>query len=706
MTVFEKVCFITAKENSGSSQFRKKFHVGKVSSALLRVCALGYGYFWLNGKRVSEDLFTAPVSDYRKTLWYSEYDVSSLLNEGENVFAVWLGNGFFNESFESAWNHDKVSWREDNKFILELIIDGKNVVCTDESWKSNAKTAVVRNELRSGETFDFRLYDESWTEMDFKDSEWGGVTVKAQNPAAILRKCCCQPIREIRTYKPKSISDTANGKLIDFGTNFAGYVRLRFCEKNGNAITIKHAENVNEKGELQLNGLDVYYPSVPFQTEIVLCDGKQHVYSPLFTYHGFRYVEISGLKTNDWSCEGVEVRQDIERIADFSCSDERLNKLYDAAIRSSLSNFHYAITDCPTREKLGWGNDATASLPQFLINFDIVPLLKKWYQDIIDTQRADGAVSGIAPTPDWGYEYGAVTDIYLFAIPSAIYESTGDGSLLVEYQDNLIAYYDYYYAKVCLETPQFILGDWNGATNYPTDLKFIELAYALIMQRHLQSIKTIDERLDVTRFIQDEADTLVRLCGYFEKDGSCKQRTVTSVSMAMCLGLGNFDVLKKQLIEIVEKQNGDIGCGMVGRQFFFKATSLAGLTSLALKVLTRPESDYQKMVAFEDTLWETSDETAKTVSHNHHMYSNFVEVFFNDVLGIKERNGKVEICPDVHCGLTYAKGYRKISGKELAVEYRAVEKGYAVTIACPKDEFAAFNGEPLKKGVHTFLVKN
>ena len=94
MTAFENVCFITAKEKSGSSQFRKKFIIRKKTSALLRVCALGYGYFWLNGKRVSEDLFTAPVSDYRKTLWYNEYDVSSLLNEGENIFAVWLGNGF------------------------------------------------------------------------------------------------------------------------------------------------------------------------------------------------------------------------------------------------------------------------------------------------------------------------------------------------------------------------------------------------------------------------------------------------------------------------------------------------------------------------------------------------------------------------------------------------------------------------------------
>ena len=120
MTAFENVCFITAKEKSGSSQFRKKFIIRKKTSAVLRVCALGYGYFWLNGKRVSEDLFTAPVSDYRKTLWYNEYDVSSLLNEGENIFAVWLGNGFFNESFETIIHEHKFN-SEEQKIKLSVI---------------------------------------------------------------------------------------------------------------------------------------------------------------------------------------------------------------------------------------------------------------------------------------------------------------------------------------------------------------------------------------------------------------------------------------------------------------------------------------------------------------------------------------------------------------------------------------------------------
>lgn len=701
---FESIDFISAREESGSAQFRLRFTSERSGKALLRVCGLGYGYCWLNGKQVAPDLFTAPVSDYRRTLWYSEYDVTPLMAEGENVLAVWLGNGFFNESFDSAWGHNRAPWRESNRFLLELTVEGQLVAGSDGNWRSHAHTAVVSNELRSGETFDFNQFDRNWTQLEFDDQAWSGVIRRKKERTVALRRCECQPVREIISLKPLSVTPSDDGYLLDFGRNIAGYVRLRFREPCGRKIVIRHAESV-EDGKLRLNGLNIYYPTVPFQTDIVIADGEEHVYSPMFTYHGFRYVELSGLTERNWECEGIEVHQCIERIADFSCSDSILNRLYAAAVNSSLNNFHYAITDCPTREKLGWGNDAAASLRQFLINFDILPLLRKWYVDIVDTQRADGAVAAIAPSPDWGYEFGAVTDIYLFAIPTAMYEYFGDDSLLKKYSANLVAYYDFYFPKIAGETPVFPLGDWDGARNHPTDLKFIELAYALIMQGYFETVSRVVPGFDFTRFAADRAVTRKRLSRYFTVDGRCRIPTVTAISMAVCLGLGNRDALRAQLLEIIEKQNGDIDCGMVGTQFFFRMTGALGLTGLALQVLTRDGSCYRRMIEAGDTLWETCDETAATVSHNHHMYSNFVEIFFLDVLGIRENGNAITVEPAFDCGLAFVRGYRTIRGKRVSVEYRVNGSAVELHVICPEDGFAHFRGKPLRRGQNKFLLQ-
>ena len=115
--------------------FRRRFNIKKPKTAILRFCGLGYGYCYINGKAVTEDLLTAPVSEYDKLLWYNEYEVSHLLVDGENIIAIILGNGFFNENFPSAWNHNEAEWRDNPKLALELLADGETVLQSDEEFK-------------------------------------------------------------------------------------------------------------------------------------------------------------------------------------------------------------------------------------------------------------------------------------------------------------------------------------------------------------------------------------------------------------------------------------------------------------------------------------------------------------------------------------------------------------------------------------------
>ena len=151
--------------------FRRKINIKAAGEAVLRICCLGYGYCYINGEKVSEDRFTAPFSNYNKTLWFNEYDVTSLINEGENTFAVICGNGFYNESIPTNWKFHEAAWRDNPKFILELVIDGEVILTSDNMWKSTLESPVYFNQLRMGEYYDSNI-SKNWFIPEFDDSLW------------------------------------------------------------------------------------------------------------------------------------------------------------------------------------------------------------------------------------------------------------------------------------------------------------------------------------------------------------------------------------------------------------------------------------------------------------------------------------------------------------------------------------------------------
>jgi len=370
--------------NEPAPLFRKKFTVdGNVCSAKLSVCGLGYAYYYLNGKKVCDDLLTAPVSDYKKTLWYNFYDVTHLINKGDNVASVIAGNGSFNETVNTPWEINKASWRDNPKFIFKLEIEtdkGDILIISDDSWKCTNKSPVIFNQLRNGEYFDARLYDENWNKLNFDDSNWEQATMDKKPPIGVFRECLCEPIREMESYTPKSITKTKKGSyLFDLGQNISGYVRLKAKEKSGVELTIKYGERIDDDHCIAHAGLADFYKDSVFQTDKFICSGEEFIWSPQFTYHGFQYIEIFGL-TEEPAFDvvrGVFIHQAVEEISTFDCSNDLLNRIFNCGKMATKSNIHYIPTDCPTREKLGWANDAQASTEQFLTNFNMVKLLEK-----------------------------------------------------------------------------------------------------------------------------------------------------------------------------------------------------------------------------------------------------------------------------------------------------------------------------------------
>lgn len=693
--------------------FRRRFSLTKTGKAELVVCGLGYGYYFLNGKEVTKDLFTAPVSDYDKILWCNRYDVTDLLCVGENVFAAVLGNGFFNESFPSNWDNNLAKWRDHAKLFMALFVDGEQILSSDKEFVCTTDSFVPYNHLRSGETFDARKYNVNWKNLAFDDSGWEGVLIDENPPKGELRECDCPPIVEKETLDFVKVYATAKGYTLDFGRNIAGYIRLNICVAKDTILTFRHAEEIYEDGTLKLNGLNVLYPIVDFQTDHYISDGCLRTWSPRFTYHGFRYVEVEGLNRAPTieEIKAVIVRQDVEQTSTFTCSNELLNNIYNAGIQATLFNMHYALTDCPTREKFGWMNDAQASFNQVFINFNAEKFLRKWGEDIKASMNENGEIPAIVPSHGYGFSHGPVADGALFELPYRLYLYTGDVTVWESYLPYLEKYYNFYTSGK--DDGKNWLRDWDGYVNRIGNIQFLYHCFLVKFSRILSLGCNLLGK-DNTRYEADEKIAIEWLKKNAIKDGKCVEDGQTAV--AMLLSLGAFDEcepLIKQLKERIDAENGHMQCGMLGIQFIYDALSRYGAAEYAYKVITA-KGEPGFAIWFErgaTTLWETWRDSGFTDSRNHHMYSNVLAWFFEVLLGISAdvfnpAYKKVQLCPQFISDLNYCKGSVKTLDGEIAVEWRR-EAGkivYEVTVTGTSEVY--YQNQRLKTGKNAFIVSN
>lgn len=725
--MFENVSFIKSAADAPASftnrnfapQFRKRFTLKSFQNAKLFVCGLGYGYYYLNGKSVSDDLFTAPVSNYQHTLWYNVYDVTQLLNRGENVIAAWCGNGWYNEDFKTSWDFDCAEWRDVPKVIIQLEVDGEPVLSTDATWKCSVKNAVWFNALRSGEYFDARIYDDNWNTLEYDDSGWETAVIDTNQPRGAFRQCLCEPIREIELLSVKNVQKTGDKKYVfDFGQNISGYVRLKAAGVSGQLLTIRYAEQLKDDGSRELNDMPKHYPESEFQTDRFICSGTPVRWSPKFTYHGFRFIEVSGLNCpDDITIQAVFVHQSVGRRTTFECSDPFLNQLFHAGIYATWSNMFYLISDCPTREKLGWANDAQASAEQILTNFHAENLLEKWLQDIYDAMRPNGALPGYIPTAGKGYSWGngPVSDGVLFEIPYRIYLHTANAEPLKKSIPYFTRYLEYLNSMSDQDGfPRFGLDDWARPHKYneETDVP-VEFINALLTY-HFYQILIVAKQLS-----GELSDAAERQCErlknkiiqrYICVDGSCKINKQTAVAMMIYYDVYvNLLPLKKQLKRLVEEHDFHHDCGMVGLRRLYLALNKCGLEEYAYKIVTA--AGYPSYRAwFEQeatTLWEYWNCEDHIDSKNHQMYSDVLSWLVKTIMGISQKEGSVGmkiVCvkPYYFEQLDYAMcTYDTASGK-LSVSWQKSGKDVNVSIAVPDGMTVLFHDEVLTSGNYKF----
>jgi len=725
-------CGQSARGDSGyandAPRFRKRFTLSAEPVSAEICCAgLGYGYFYLNGQRISQDLFTAPVAAYHKTVWYNRYDVTALLHKGENVLAAVLGNGFFNESFFTAWLYHTAPWRDVPKLIAELHIrcaDGTTLtIASDESWLCTHRSPWLFNGVRSGESYDARLYEPGWNACDFDERGWVLAQADDNPPAGVLRECLCPPIREFEVWKPEEIRKSDKGYILCYPRNISGYVRVNTAGlRPGQRLLIQHAEQLDENGKLKFCfNYRATYPECRYGYCELIADGREFVWSPRFSYFGFRYIEVIGLDEapTPEMIQAVFVHQDVPRIADFTCSDERLNRLYQVGIAATHSNMFYMPTDCPTREKLGWANDMQASTEQFLMDFDSASFLKKWYQDVLDSMKEDGAISGIIPSSGYGYDFGSgpVSTGVLYEIPWRIYEYTGDDSMLKE---NLPAFRKHLRYIASRTNEKGLIdyglcdhaGPWEShrASPVPCECTNTLLYIKLLRLTKLACSLTGEDASDLDAEEARIRELLFAL--YFDESG--RFAYTHQCPLAMCLMLDVYrdrDVTAAQLVEAVERDKRHIGCGMLGIQFLYDALELIGRRDLSWAILTAEGfPSYMDWVTVRDATAMCEDWLDRG-SYNHHMYSNILAVMMKNLAGIRPAAPGFKACtirPYFPDGLDFCKAYEQTAAGKVEVEWHKNEKNVEMSILIPEGMEASLALDektlPLQPGKNRFTI--
>ncbi|NLA77354.1 MAG: GNAT family N-acetyltransferase, partial [Clostridiales bacterium] len=338
---------------------RREFEIESIGSARLFVCGLGFTHVYINGEKVSDNLLAPAWTNYEKRdlslvnmpifdtlthrILYNVYDISSHLKRGVNTMVFHIGNGWYGQH-ESL--NDGMRPYGELKLCFKLVQNGETLLRSDDSlvWQPSE---VVRTNIYFGETHDARRYPHGIFGEGFDASSWNQVKPLVR-PASLICRQTCPPDKVIRTIVPKLIYEFGDCKLYDIGENVSGYAKIMFEGKSswsGAISTVRYADELNPDGSLDFHSSGDF-PRM--QRDEFKTDGVKKEFFPLFTWHGARYFEVTGPAK---ATEFCVVHTDIKRITEFECSDEVLNWLYNAYVRTQENNVHCCVpSDCPHRE--------------------------------------------------------------------------------------------------------------------------------------------------------------------------------------------------------------------------------------------------------------------------------------------------------------------------------------------------------------------
>ena len=637
---------------------RNTFEVKEdVSAAYLAICGLGYFESYINGAKTGDDMLSPAFTRYDAESMYLVYDVKELLKTGKNAIGVALGNGWYNCFTQDNWNTPAASWRHFPKLICELHItyaDGTKQIMTSDPnvWKSS-KGPITFNSIRNGEYYDARLELGAWTEADYDDSEWVGTKIM-KSPGGKLIAMEFEPIRVRKTFTARKMWKSKNGYTFDIGQNQAGVGRFKVRGAAGTEITFRYSDVLNAEEEIDTSAIGCFVKSGLFQTDkYIKKSDEEEVWNPIFTYHGFQYVEISGIDYEPVLSDvtALTLCTDVADIGTFSCSDKLLDRVQHLCRWSTISNMHSIPTDCPHREKNGWTGDVSLSSEQMLTNFGSRAFLAKWSQDMRTSQRPAGQIPCVVPSTGWGY-YGLMGPDWssaLINVPYNIYLYNGDLSILRKNYDAIKRNCDFMETMSTDYTLDYGTGDWcppfegpaigKNMGNYkcPTEVSdtgFFYNAANIVVKMARMFGETEDEI-----YYSEMADKIKAVFRekFFDKEtytvmGDCQTATATMLYCNLCEE-DEREPLLRRLIQQIEEQDWHLDFGVLGNKFVMHTLGSMGEGNVGHRMLAqRTFPGCQRWIDLgATTLWECWNGGG---SHNHHMFSDISSFLYKYVGGI------------------------------------------------------------------------
>jgi alpha-L-rhamnosidase len=724
---------------------RHEFTLKKpVVRARLHVAGLGWCVPSLNGERVGDHVLAPPWTAFDKRILFSTHDVTSQLASGENCLGLSLGNGWYNPLPLRMWGHRNI--RQSlavgrPRAIAYLHVehpDGTSTkIITGPNW-TTTQGATVSNSVYLGEVRDARLALPGWSKAGFDASAWRPVRV-TDAPLEPLRPLLeMPPVRAGDTFPAAAVtSPKPDVHIVDMGRNYTGVAEIKLHVPAGTRVLLRYGELLNEDGTLNpltsvcgqikgtrkdSEGREVSVggpgaPTVAWQQDVYIARGDgEEVYRPEFTFHGFRYLEVTGLPAAPAATDvrGIALHTDLPEAGTFSCSNERLNQIQEMCRQTFLSNVVSVQSDCPHRERFAYGGDIVATSETFLMNFDMAGFYAKTVRDWADGARPDGRFTDTAPFV--GIDYCGVGWAMVHPLLlEQLHQHYGADSLLEEQVPVAIRWLDIEAAR--REKGLVVKGLSDHETLAKAGGPVLTTTMFIDTARRVARLSRLIGREEDAKRCETMADeSAAAWATAFLDDATGKVGDGSQSNQTFALGYGAAPTAARPVVfqQLLDGLNADDGprlsTGIFGTQYLLEELSRNGHSDQAFALATRntfPSWGWM-LENGATTLWEHWAESDNTYSHNHPMFGSISGWFFRWLGGIQpapEAVGfdRIVICPQVVAGLDWVRcSHRSIRGL-IESNWIASPKELQFTIVIPPGavavvELPAQNGDVLTEG--------
>ncbi len=707
--------------------FRRSFKLDKtVRSARLYITAHGLYEAWLNGQRVGDQAFTPGYTPYDKMLQYQVYDVTRMLQKGENALGAILGDGWYRGKVYVHNDRNVYGTRLGLLALLRIETDnGQVMIASGPEWKATTGP-ILKSDMKDGEVYDARLEMPGWCQAALDDRAWKPVRVVAHEKSHLVASMGVA-VRRKETFHPRVIKTPKGETVLDFGQNLAGVVHFKVSGTKGTTVCLRHGEALDKNGNFTQENLFIFKPrGKPFFQEVhyTLKGEGDEEYEPHFTVHGFRYVLVEGYpgepKPEDFY--SVAIYSDMLPTGTFECSDPLINQLHQNTMWSMKSNFLDLPTDCPQRERAGWTGDAQIFAPSASFLMDTRAFFRKWLTELRHEQLPDGRLGNFVPNPyrlrklmrpelnasssGWG-------DVAVM-MPWALYQAYGDKTLLDTQYESMKAWVENvrtrarkmnwskyfnprtWFSRAYRARQQFIWdtgyhwGEWlepgNGtslkialdmATRIIFGTEYVATAYFSNSARLVAKTAELLKKQDDARKYHALADQVkaayqAQMIG---ENGRIKPDRQASYVRVLAFSLAPDELepaILEHLVRLIQNAGNHIGTGFLSTTYLCHVLAKNGRLDMAYELLNQKTipSWLYAVTQGATTIWETwegvKEDGTPWMSLNHYSPGAVVDFLHRNVAGIAPAEPgykRIAIHPMPGGGLTRAKAsYESVHG--------------------------------------------